>query len=233
MITRRPIGPAVPNWTPPKRPKAVALDGQYARLEPLAKKHGTALHKANSADSEGNIWTYLPYGPFKSARAYGVWLEEMSGQKDPFFYAIYDKEADAFGGVASFLRIKPESGSIEVGHINFAPALQKTKAATEAIYLMMNWAFDAGYRRFEWKCDALNAASMNAAKRYGFYYEGTFRQATMYKGRNRDTAWFAVIDKDWTPLKSAYDAWLDPTNFDEDGRQIKRLSSLTAPMATK
>ena len=233
MIKRRPIGQAVPNWTPPSAPNTDVLKGAYARLERLSAGHAKALFEANAEDTNDFIWTYLPYGPFKTQKAYKAWATDMATQEDPYFYTIIDRESGKAGGVASYLRIKPNDGSIEIGHINFAPRLQHTKASTEAVFLMMSWAFEAGYRRFEWKCDALNAASMNAAKRYGFLYEGTFRQATMYKGRNRDTAWFAVIDKDWPPLKEAFQAWLDPSNFDDDGLQRKRLSTLTSFMAAK
>ena len=233
MIQRRPIGQPVPNFKTPITPNAKSIEGAYARLDVLDKSQAKELHNANSGDAADIIWTYLPYGPFETQKEYTSWLTKMTGLKDPYFYAIFDKEAGKYGGVASYLRIKPNDASIEVGHINFAPQLQHTKASTEAIFLMMEWAFEEGYRRFEWKCDALNAASMNAAKRYGFVYEGTFRQATMYKGRNRDTAWFAVIDKDWPPLKEAFEAWLDPSNFDEDGIQKKRLSQMTSFMAAK
>ncbi|MEM7241422.1 MAG: GNAT family protein [Pseudomonadota bacterium] len=232
MIRKRPIGQPVNGWQVPPHPDMPMIDGAYARLEVMqAKAHAADLHAANIADKDGEIWTYLPYGPFKTEKTYRDWMNGFEGSTDPVFFAIYDKETKAFGGVASYLRIKPNDGSIEVGHINFAPRLQKTRAATEAIFLMMDWAFAQGYRRFEWKCDALNSGSMAAARRFGFFYEGTFRQATMYKGRNRDTAWFAVIDKDWDALKQAYQVWLDPKNFDEDGRQIKRLSELTFAMS--
>ena len=151
----------------------------------------------------------------------------MEHTTDPQFYAVFNKDSDAYEGVASFLRIDPSAGSIEVGHINFSPALQKTRAATEALYLMMAWAFDAGYRRFEWKCDALNLGSRRAAQRLGLSYEGVFRQATVVKGRNRDTAWFAAIDAEWPALKEAFSAWLSDRNFALDGAQIERLSDLT------
>ncbi len=169
----------------------------------------------------------MPYGPFSSAALYHKWVRESATQDDPFFYAIRNLETGSFGGVASYLRITPASGSIEVGHINYATQLQRTRAGTEAMYLMMRWAFDAGYRRYEWKCDALNRPSRRAAERLGLSYEGIFRQATVVKGRNRDTAWFATIDTEWPALREAYNVWLRPENFDTEGRQIERLGDLT------
>ncbi len=226
MSDEKTFGVPVPGWAPPERPSFAALDGRYARLELLnADAHAADLHCANSADDA--IWDYLPYGPFTSAASYHRWVRDITSGDDPRFYAIKDRGTGHFGGVASYLRIAPESGSIEVGHINLAKELQGTRVATEALYLMMGWAFDAGYRRFEWKCDALNLGSRRAAQRLGLSYEGVFRQATVYKGRNRDTAWFAVIDAEWPALKEAFEAWLRPENFDAEGRQIERLSDLT------
>lgn len=223
-----PLGEPVPDWTPPPRPDFGCLEGRYARLERLdPARHAAALHKANRADAAGRIWRYLPYGPFDSLEDYRVWAAKISESGDPMFFAIIDRETGLPGGVAAYLRIAPEAGSIEVGHINLAPRLQRTPAATEAIFLMMDWAFDAGYRRFEWKCDALNARSRSAALRYGFTFEGVFRQAAVVKGRNRDTAWYAVIDKEWPALSAALEAWLAPGNFDGAGRQRAALSELT------
>lgn len=214
------------NWRPPSAPEAPRLEGRYARLEMLdAEAHAGQLHRANSADDA--IWDYLPYGPFASSAGYFRWTKDMSGQKDPLFYAIKSIQSGRFCGVASYLRIAPEAGSIEVGHINFSPELQRTPAATEAIFLMMKWAFEAGYRRFEWKCDARNLGSRRAAQRFGFSFEGVFRQAAVVKGRNRDTAWFACIDSEWPALQEAYKAWLNPANFDADGKQVEPLGALT------
>lgn len=225
----KPVGFPVTDWVAPPAPAGAVLDGQYARLEALdAEAHVGDLFRANSEDATDGIWDYLPYGPFAAQATYHKWVREMSAAHDPFFYAIKNKDVGRFCGVASYLRIDPNAGSIEVGHINMAPALQRTRAATEAMYLMMKWAFEAGYRRYEWKCDALNAGSRRAAQRLGLSYEGVFRQATMYKGRNRDTAWFAAIDKEWPALEAAFQAWLNPKNFDETGRQIESLSDLTA-----
>lgn len=222
------LGPLVPDWTPPPRPNASVMEGAYARLELLSQPHVAALHRANL--EEDAIWDYLPYGPFETQRDYADWVADFAGRDDPVFYAIYDKEAERWGGVASYLRITPEVGSIEVGHINFAKALQKTRAATDAMYLMMDWAYGAGYRRYEWKCNARNLASRRAAERLGFSYEGVFRQAAVVKGHNRDTSWFASIDAEWPVLRAAFEAWLAPENFDAEGRQKTALSELTAPV---
>mmetsp|Transcript_28976 Transcript_28976/g.55541 ORF Transcript_28976/g.55541 Transcript_28976/m.55541 type:complete len:242 (+) Transcript_28976:336-1061(+) len=217
----------VPDWIPPASPDAsTVLAGRHCRLEPLqAEEHAALLFR--SFAGHDHVWEYLPYGPFSSSAQYHRWVREAECQTDPQFYAIWNSESQAFEGVASFLRITPNAGSIEVGHINFSPALQRTRAATEAIYQMMAWAFEAGYRRFEWKCDALNLRSRQAAQRLGLSYEGVFRQAAVIKGRNRDTAWFAAIDSEWPALKEAFGAWLDPSNFDANGVQIESLADLT------
>lgn len=220
------LGARLDSWAPPRWPDATHLEGGFARLELLsADAHAAALFKANSASDE--IWTFLPYGPFTSAASYHRWIRQVTAEADPRFHAVWNKDSGAWEGVASYLRIKPQSGSIEVGHINFSPALQGTRAATEAMFLMMQWAFEAGYRRYEWKCDALNMGSRRAAQRLGLSFEGIFRQATVVKGRNRDTAWFAATDKDWPALKEAFGVWLSPSNFDENGQQRERLGDLT------
>ena len=222
----RPLGDPVPGWTPPAVPQGDVLLGRYAELAPLsAEKHAALLYRAFA--SHDALWDYMPNGPFSSAAQYHRWVRDHAGQPDPFFYAIRNLDTDEWSGVASYLRVAPDAGSIEVGYITLAPALQRTRAATEAMYLMMKWAFDAGYRRYEWKCNALNAASRRAAQRLGFSFEGVFRQAAVVKGRNRDTAWFAVIDAEWPALKEAFEAWLSPANFDEAGHQIERLGDLT------
>lgn len=202
------------------------MQGRYAELAPLtAVSHAALLFRAYAGHD--HVWDYMPVGPFSSASQYHRWVRDHENQPDPFFYAIRNKDTDQWEGAASYLRIKPESGSIEVGYISYSPALQRTRAATDAMYLMMKWAFEAGYRRYEWKCNALNAGSRRAAQRLGFSFEGVFRQAAVVKGRNRDTAWFAVIDTEWPALKEAFEAWLSPTNFDSDGQQIERLGDLT------
>ncbi|HVG47144.1 MAG TPA: GNAT family protein [Rubellimicrobium sp.] len=221
------FGEPVTGWVPPPGPGPAVMEGRWARLERLDPgRHAGQVHAANR---EGDaIWDYLPYGPFGSEDDWRAWAERMAPIEDPFFYAIRDLATGRAAGVASYLRISPEAGSIEVGHINLAPALQRTPAATEAMALMMRWTFEAGYRRYEWKCDALNVPSRRAAQRLGLSYEGVFRQATVVKGRNRDTAWFAAIDKDWPALWAAFEDWLAPGNFDAEGRQRVALSSLTA-----
>jgi RimJ/RimL family protein N-acetyltransferase len=208
----------------------MVLEGRYARLEPLrAAAHAEALHAANTEDRTGAIWDYLPNGPF-SAEGYRDWVRSVEASRDPLFFAIADKDTGQLGGVMSYLRITPAAGSIEIGWLNFAPRLQRTRAATDAVYQTMKWAFEAGYRRFEWKCNALNIPSHRAAERFGLSYEGVFRQATVVKGRNRDTAWFAAIDKEWPALQAAFEAWLAPGNFDAAGRQKFALADLTRPI---
>lgn len=224
----QPIGFPVPGWTARPKPPRSAIEGRFARIEMLdADAHAAHLHAANAADKEGRIWTYLPYGPYPDAAPYRDWVAQMAKSEDPLFHAIIDRASGKAVGVASYLRIDAAVGVIEVGHINYAPALQRTSAATEAMYLLMKRVFDElGYRRYEWKCDALNAPSRAAAERLGFAYEGLFRQATMYKGRNRDTAWYAIIDKDWPRIRGAFETWLAPANFDGDGRPRRRLSDM-------
>ncbi|MGC6485143.1 MAG: GNAT family N-acetyltransferase [Candidatus Puniceispirillales bacterium] len=222
------LGEIVPPRPHPPHPAGVTLEGRHCRLLPLsAADHGEALFAANAEDSDGSGWDYLPYGPFATLDEYRQWLEASEKGDDPTFFAV--ESGGRMTGVASYLRINPAQFSIEVGHIRFSPLLQSTIAATEAMYLMMAWAFDNGYRRYEWKCNALNMRSRAAAQRLGFSYEGVFRQATISKSRNRDTAWFAVIDREWPQIRGCYETWLDASNFDADGRQIKALSALTAP----
>ncbi|MEY8837468.1 GNAT family N-acetyltransferase [Cribrihabitans sp. XS_ASV171] len=226
MQDPRPRGQVVTGWQTPSRPDGAVMEGRYARLEPLdADAHAALLYSA--FDGHDWVWDYMPVGPFTSAAQFHRWMREAVTKDDILYYAIRDLDTDGWGGFASFLRMQPEAGSIEVGFIAMAPALQRTRAATEAMFLMMKWAFEAGYRRYEWKCDALNRPSRRAAQRLGFSYEGVFRQAAVVKGRNRDTAWFAVIDKEWPALREAFTVWLSPGNFDEDGRQRESLSDLT------
>lgn len=202
--------------------------GRYCTVEPLdVDRHAAGLFAANRNDAEGRNWTYLPYGPFERLDDYVGWMGATCLGPDPMFHAVVDHELGPVG-VASYLRITPGAGSIEVGHINYSPLLQRTRAATEAMCLMMRRAFELGYRRYEWKCDALNTASRAAAARLGFSYEGVFRQAAVVKGRNRDTAWFATIDAEWPALSDAFEEWLAPENFDGRGVQRAALSALTA-----
>jgi len=215
-----PIGAEVPGWTTRARPPRAVLEGRHCRLEPLeAARHAAQLFEANSLDRDGRMWTYLLSGPFESFDEYSAWLESRQASVDPLFYAIVERSSGLAVGVASYLRIDPANGSVEVGHLQFSPRLQRRTAATEAMYLMMKQAFDLGYRRYEWKCDALNAGSRHAAERLGFTFEGVFRQAVVYKGRNRDSAWFSIIDAEWPLLDAAYRRWLDPANFDDSGHQ--------------
>ena len=230
-MTIQPIGFSIGDWTPPVRPPGEPMIGHYCRLERLdADRDGQSLFDAYALDSEGRNWTYLPQGPFENYAEFYIWLSDMAKLDDPFFFAIIDGESQTSVGIASYLRITPPAGSIEVGYIHYSPLLQRTPAATEAMYLMMEQAFALGYRRYEWKCDALNAPSRMAAQRLGLSYEGVFRQATVYKQRNRDTAWYATIDREWPDLKQAFEQWLDPNNFDNDRNQKTRLSTLTAPL---
>ncbi len=224
----QPIGEPMPGWSPRPRPPRTALVGRLCRLEPLdAERHAAALHAAYAEDREGRLWTYLPYGPFASAADYATWVASVQALDDPLFFAIADPSSGRPFGVASYLRIDPPNGVIEVGHLCFAPALQATTAATEAMFLMMRRAFDElGYRRYEWKCDALNEPSRAAAERLGFVHEGIFRQAVVTKGRSRDSAWYSIIDREWPALRSAFEAWLRPANFDAEGRQRRRLAEL-------
>ncbi len=202
------------------------MQGRYVRLEALdAERHAALLFRA--FDGYDWVWDYMPVGPFASAAQFHRWMRGATGQDDLMFYAMQDLATGQYGGFGSLMRIKPASGSIEVGFIAMAPQLQRGRAATEAMYLMMKWAFEAGYRRYEWKCDALNQPSRRAAQRLGFSYEGVFRQATVVKGRNRDTAWFAMIDREWPALSEAFQIWLSPNNFDTKGQQRERLSDLT------
>jgi RimJ/RimL family protein N-acetyltransferase len=224
------VGVRVDNWTPPPRPPLEPMSGRTCRLEPLDARHAADLHATNLLDTDGQSWTYLPYGPFDTLDNYMAWLSGVLSVSDPQFHAIVDRATDRAVGVASYLRIDPASGSIEVGHIHYSPVLQRTVAATEAMYLMMKRAFELGYRRYEWKCDSLNAPSRAAAMRLGFSYEGVFRQARVNKGRNRDTAWYAAVDHEWPALDQAFRRWLDPANFDERGWQRLSLSELTAPI---
>ncbi len=224
------LGAAVENWAPPPRPEHEVIEGTYARLEPFSvQTHAAGLWDAFSQDAEGTVWTYLPSGPFMSLKQFHAFARTMDPSDDPMFFAVRDQQTGALGGFLSLLRIKPEAGSIEVGYITFAPSLQNTKTGTEAIVLLARLVFGLGYRRFEWKCNALNRGSRRAAERYGFSFEGVFRQAAVIKGRNRDTAWFAMTDGDWPKIEAAYTRWLDPQNFISTGREIHSLRTMTGP----
>ena len=199
-----PLGAPVPDWRPPPAPPRAPLEGRYARVEPLdPDAHAESLFAALAGRDD--VWTYLPYGPFPTFAAYRDWMEATCRGDDPLFHAVIDRESGRALGVASYLRIQPQAGSIEVGHICYAPALQRSRVGTEAQVLLMRRAFGLGYRRYEWKCDALNAASRRLARRLGLSFEGVFRQAAVVKGRNRDTAWYAAIDAERPALEAAFE----------------------------
>ncbi len=207
-------------------PERAPLDGRSIRLEPIDPARHAAELFAASADDPA-LWTYMPYGPFDDPGQMTAWLEGCARSDDPLFLALVEAEGDRVAGMASFLNIRPEHGVLELGHIWFSKAIRRRRPATEAIFLMLRAAFDdLGYRRVEWKCDAANTASRRAALRFGFVYEGTFRQHLIVKGRNRDTAWFAILDRDWPALRSCFETWLDPANFDASGAQGRSLSDL-------
>ncbi|MBL6932225.1 MAG: GNAT family N-acetyltransferase [Rhodospirillales bacterium] len=226
----QPIGESLPNWIPARTPDKSPMEGKFCRLEALdCARHATDLFEAYSNDKEGKMWTYLSYGPFQTQDDLNDWLQVQSQSKDPVFFAIIEKTSNKAVGLASYLRIQPKDGVIEVGHLSYSPLLQKTPTATNAMFLMMKRAFnELGYRRYEWKCDSLNAESNRAAQRLGFSYDGRFRQAMIYKGRNRDTAWYSILDRQWPGIEKAYEQWLSADNFDGDGRQLGKLADMIA-----
>lgn len=218
----RPVGARVDGFAPPPQPGPAVIGGRSVRLERLdPDRHAGPIHEA--AAGADWIWDYLGYGPFASAADYAAWAQGVAGGGDPLFYAFVDSGGGRALGLGSFLRIDPGNGVIEIGHILITPPMQRTTAASEAIMLMVGWAFDHGYRRVEWKCNALNAPSRAAAERFGFVYEGTFRQHMIVKGRNRDTAWYAITDADWPSVRARWIDWLAPANFDAAGRQRRSL----------
>jgi RimJ/RimL family protein N-acetyltransferase len=212
------------------RPGPVVLTGRYGRVEKLdPARHGASLWESVSVTPA--MWDYMPYGPFEDVSAFQAWLRERATLDDPYVYAVVAPDGRAIG-IAALMAIRPDMGVIEVGHIAYAPALQRTPLGTEAQYLLARYAFDTlGYRRYEWKCNALNAASRRAAERYGFTFEGMFRQHMIVKGKNRDTAWFSIIDSEWPDRRAAFERWLAPANFDADGRQKASLASFMAAKA--
>lgn len=222
----QPVGTPVPGWTPPPAPARTALHGVHCDLRPLDVGMADALFEAFSLDDDDREWTYLPYGPFVDREEFREWIRTAAGSSDYILFAIHSEHDRRPTGIAGYLRVMPTSGSIEVGHLRFSRLLKRTCASTEAMYLMMRHAFELGYRRYEWKCDALNEPSREAAGRLGFSFEGIFRQATVYKGRTRDTAWFSVLDREWPALRQAFELWLDPSNFDGEGRQRHPLRSV-------
>lgn len=225
-------GEVVSGFKVPPHPKGISINGKLVSIKPLiANEFAEELFMANALDKEGINWEYLPYGPFENLSDYIDWIQSFEEHNDPVFFAIISKKLKKAIGIASYLRINPNDGLIEVGHINYSPLLQRTTEGTEAMFLMMQWAFDNGYRRYEWKCNALNMRSRKAAQRLGFSYEGVFRQMTISKGRNRDTAWFAIIDKDWQVIQKCFHQFLSDINLDEKSKYS--LSSLTKPLLYK
>ena len=222
----QPIGDALPNFKPGDLPKMERLEGRYVIVECLSKdKHGADLYEVYGPDSPADMWTYLFQNPVQSQEEWSALLDQMLAAQDRFYYAIVDKESGKALGTFALMRINRGSRVIEVGSVTYSPQLKRTRLATEAQYLLARYVFEElEYRRYEWKCDALNQPSRYAAERLGFIYEGTFRQAVVYKGRNRDTDWLAMIDKDWPAVKISLEKWLSPDNFDENGQQIKALS---------
>ena len=222
-LTGQPIGRPVAT-EPAGRPKPVTLVGRHGRVERLAQSHTADLWRASTGHDR--IWTYMSYGPFADAAAFDKWIAGRIALDDPYSYAIVDPAGRALG-IATLMEIRPAMRVIEVGHIVYTPALQRSPLGTEAQYLLARYALETlGYRRYEWKCDALNAASRRAALRYGFTFEGIFRQHLIVKGRNRDTAWFSLLDGEWPARKAAFERWLAPENFDGNGRQRVSLSEL-------
>ncbi|MGH6886969.1 MAG: GNAT family N-acetyltransferase [Geminicoccales bacterium] len=216
-------------WRPKaKGPARATLAGEAARLEPLdPARHGDSLWAEGGRDAPAALWDYMSYGPFAGRTAFDAFLAEKAASGDPLFFAVVDTAGGRAKGMASYLRNDGANGVIEIGHIWFGPALQKTRAASEAIFLFQKDAFEAlGYRRLEWKCDARNLASRRAALRFGFAFEGILRQHMVVKGRNRDTAWYALLDRDWPAAKTRFERWLDPANFDAAGKQKTSLGAL-------
>jgi RimJ/RimL family protein N-acetyltransferase len=224
----QPIGFPVEGWSARERPPRTPMHGRYCQVEALdPERHARDLFDAYSEDRDGRMWTYLPWGPYAGFDDFLAATKTGLQRENFITYAVIPSSGKA-AGVASYLNINPSAGSIEVGGIAYSPALQRTPAGTEATFLMMRRAFDElGYRRYEWKCNSLNAPSRAAAERYGFRFEGVFRQADVVKGNNRDSAWFSITDSEWPVLKAAFERWLDPANFNADGRQRESLSALT------
>lgn len=217
-------------WQPRPRPERKVMEGRYVKLEPLdAEKHGDGLYAASSVADADARFAWLPDHAPQSRAAFQPWLEKAAASPDPLFFAVIDKQSGKVAGRQTLMRIDAANGVIEIGNIYWGPLVSRKPAATEAQYLFAAYALDElGYRRYEWKCNNANAPSKRAAERFGFKFEGIFRQHLVVKGENRDTAWYSIIDKEWPALKQAYQAWLDPANFDAEGRQKKRLEELRA-----
>jgi RimJ/RimL family protein N-acetyltransferase len=221
------------NWQPRPRPARTTLEGLYVRLEPLrAALHGDGLYEASSVADAGERFRWLPDVPPESRAAFQPWLDRVEASEDPLFFTAIDIASGRIAGRQTFLRIDTANGVIEIGNIYWGPLMSRKPAATEAQFLFMQYAFDAlGYRRYEWKCNNRNEPSKRAALRFGFQFEGVFRQNMIVKGENRDTAWYSIIDKEWPALKQAYRQWLDPANFAPDGTQKRRLEDIRAAIS--
>lgn len=215
------------HWTPRPLPKRAPLAGRYVRLEPLdPEKHGKGLFAASSVRDAAARFSWLREEPPSSPTDFDPWLQSAAERNDPLFFVVVDVETDQIGGRQALMRMDPENGVVEIGSIYWGPQIARTRLATEAFYLFARHIFDdLGYRRFEWKCDSENKASRRAALRFGFRFEGIFRQHMVMKGKNRDTAWFAMLDHEWPSIRRAIELWLDPVNFDIHGKQIKNLGS--------
>jgi RimJ/RimL family protein N-acetyltransferase len=215
------------HWQPRPFPPHDLLQGRFIRLEPLdTARHGDDLWQELQGPDPA-LWDYLPYGPFTERSAFDAWLAGNADSRDPQFYAVVEQSSSRTLGLLAYLRIAPKDGCIELGHVAFGRAMQRTPGATEAVFLLARHAFDElGYRRFEWKCNARNARSRRAAERFGFSYEGLFRQHMVVKGENRDTAWYSIIDGEWPACRAAFQRWLAADNFDGGGQQIRRLEEL-------
>jgi len=230
----QPVGFAVAGWRPRPVPPQTPMPGRYCVVEKLDLRHEAELYTAYAQAADDRDWTYMSVGPFRDGVAYRAFVAEAILSEDPLHHAILDAETGRAVGTAALMRIDPANGVMEVGHIAYAPSLKRSRAGTEAMFLLMRRAFDElGYRRYEWKCDSLNAPSREAAKRYGFRFEGIFRQAVVYKGRNRDTAWFAITDRDWPLLRSAFAQWLALENFDDSGRQHESLAAIRSALEAR
>lgn len=224
----QPVGDPLPDWQTRPVPQAEVFIGEACRLEPFTlAQHGDSLFACWSEAEDGRDWTYLFTGPFSDRQAWQAYARQLEASRDPLHFAVIDPATERATGTLSLMRVQPEHGVMEVGHVAFSPKLRQTRMATEAHFLLMRYAFETlGYRRYEWKCDSCNAPSRNAAARLGFRYEGDFRQAIVYKGRSRDTSWFSIIDSEWPQVKTGLQRWLAEDNFMADGQQRQKLTTL-------
>lgn len=222
------VGAPLPDWQPRPLPEHQVFTGETCQLEPFSlAQHGDALSACWSLAEDGRDWTYMFMGPFSDRQAWLDYASQLETSRDPLHFAVIDLATEQATGTLSLMRIQPEHGVMEVGHVAFSPRLKQTRMATEAHYLLMCYAFETlGYRRYEWKCDSCNAPSRKAAARLGFRYEGDFRQAIVYKGRSRDTSWFSIIDSEWPQVKTGLQRWLAEDNFTADGQQREKLEAL-------